>query len=203
MKLSGTNFFGELIFVINRVPDKMIIYRFVFLLLLIFITANLYAQEFNTLVTDEETGEPMLIGRTTRDAFNDSSFSLWWNSTYNLYKVDSVTAEDLKDVIKDIDITIVMGTWCSDSQYEIPNLYKIFDYLVYPTERITLINVDRDKNGEGNELDRLKIELVPTIIFYKDEKELGRIVETPNDSLEKDILKILTGDKDADKNKKE
>ncbi|MEJ2614863.1 MAG: hypothetical protein P8Z35_07895 [Ignavibacteriaceae bacterium] len=49
----------------------------------------------------------------------------------------------------------------------------------------------------------MKIELVPTIIFYKDEKELGRIVETPNDSLEKDILKILTGDKDADKNKKE
>ncbi|MEJ2505633.1 MAG: hypothetical protein P8Y81_05140, partial [Ignavibacteriaceae bacterium] len=38
---------------------------------------------------------------------------------------------------------------------------------------------------------------------YNDEKELGRIVETPNDSLEKDILKILTGDKDADKNKKE
>ncbi len=179
------------------------IYRYFFLSLFLFLTANLYAQEFNTIVTDEETGEPMLIGLTTRDAFKDSSFSLWWNSTYNHYKVDSVTADKLKDVLKDINITIVMGTWCSDSQYEIPNLYKIFDYLNYPAEKITLINVDRDKNGKDDELNGLKIELVPTIIFYKDEKELGRIVETPNDSLEKDMLKIITGNENPDGNEKE
>lgn len=161
-------------------------------------TANLYAQEFNKIVIDEETGESMLIGPTTRDAFKDSSFSIWWNSTYNIYRVDSVTADKLEDPLKGINIIIVMGTWCSDSQYEIPNLYRIFDYLGYPTDKITLINLDRDKNGKGDELDELNIELVPTIIFYKDEKELGRIVETPKDSLEKDMLKILTDDEKSD-----
>lgn len=168
------------------------IYKFCFLVLLPFFVSNLFAQEYNTIVKDEETGEPMLIGLTTRDAFNDSSFSLWWNSTYKLYDVDSVTADKIKNFLKDIDITIVMGTWCSDSQYEIPNFYKILDYLNFPTKKLILINVDRNKKGKGDEVDSLDIELVPTIIFYKDGKELGRIVESPEESLEKDILGILT-----------
>jgi len=166
--------------------------KYCFLLLLSIFISNLFAQEYNTIVKDEKTGEPMLIGPTTRDAFNDSSFSLWWNSTYNLYKVDSITANKIKDVLKDIDITIVMGTWCSDSQYEIPNFYKILDYLSYLTKKVILINVDRNKKGKDDEVDSLNIELVPTIIFYKDEKELGRIVESPDESLEKDMLGILT-----------
>jgi hypothetical protein len=33
--------------------------------------------------------------------------------------------------------------------------------------------------------------LVPTIIFYENGKELGRIVESPEKTLETDILKIL------------
>lgn len=168
------------------------IYKFCFLVLLPFFVSNLFAQEYNTIVKDEETGEPMLIGLTTRDAFNDSSFSLWWNSTYKLYDVDSVTADKIKNFLKDIDITIVMGTWCSDSQYEIPNFYKILDDLNFPTKKLILINVDRNKKGKGDEVDSLDIELVPTIIFYKDGKELGRIVESPEESLEKDILGILT-----------
>jgi hypothetical protein len=168
------------------------IYKFCFLLFLPFFVSILFAQEYNTIIKDEETGEPMLIGLTTRDAFQDSSFSLWWNSTYELYDVDSVTVDKIKNVLQDAGITIVMGTWCSDSQYEIPNFYKILDYLNYPSEKVTLINVDRNKKGKGDEVDSLDIKLVPTIIFYRSEKELGRIVESPEASLEKDIFGILT-----------
>ena len=51
--------------------------------------------------------------------------------------------------------------------------------------------MDEDKHAEGNETAGLKIEYVPTIIFYKDGNELGRIVESPEDTLEKDMIKIL------------
>ena len=46
--------------------------------------------------------------------------------------------------------------------------------------------------GLSKETEGLKIELVPTIIFYKDGYEIGRIVETLTESLEKDLLKILS-----------
>jgi thioredoxin-related protein len=41
-------------------------------------------------------------------------------------------------------------------------------------------------------VDELKIELVPTFIFYRNKTELGRIVEVPGDLMEKEILKILS-----------
>jgi hypothetical protein len=42
-----------------------------------------------------------------------------------------------------------------------------------------------------NEVEGLQIDFVPTVIFSKDNKELGRIIEMPFDTLEKDILKII------------
>jgi len=84
-----------------------------------------------------------------------------------------------------------MGTWCSDSRREVPNFYKILDKLNYPDNKITLINVDRKKNGIEIDVSKLNIELVPTFIVYRNNTEIGRIIETPNESLERDLLKIL------------
>ena len=41
---------------------------------------------------------------------------------------------------------------------------------------------------QGNNLVR-----VPTYILYKGKKEIGRIIDAPKESFEKDLLKILTG----------
>jgi len=162
-------------------------------LLSVLITLPLFAQEYNSIVKDEKTGKPMLIGFTTREAFNDTSFSWWWNSAYNMYEIDTVTAKVLEEKLEDVDITIVMGTWCSDSRREVPHFYKLLDEIGYPSDKITLITVNRDKKGKGDEVDGLNINFVPTFIFYKEGKELGRIVESPYNTLEEDLLEILNG----------
>jgi len=154
--------------------------------------ANLFAQEFNTFTTDEKTDKPMLIGYTTVEAFNDTSFSWWWNSAYNMYEVDSVDAEDLKINLEDVNIKIVMGTWCSDSRTEVPHFYKILDEINYPNEKVTLINVNRDKEGLENEVEGLDINFVPTFIFYRTGEEIGRIIEMPYETLEKDMLELVS-----------
>lgn len=47
-----------------------------------------------------------------------------------------------------------------------------------------------------NDLHRAyNIQFVPTIIFYKNEKEVGRFVEFAQESLEEDIAKIVSGEK--------
>jgi len=152
----------------------------------------LSAQDFNTITTDGKTDKPMIIGYTTLEAFNDTSFSWWWNSAYNMYDVDSADVEELKLKLENVDIKIVMGTWCSDSRTEVPHFYKILDEINYPEEKITLININRDKQGLENEVDGLDINFVPTIIFYKAGEEIGRIIEMPYETLEKDMLEIVS-----------
>jgi hypothetical protein len=89
-------------------------------------------------------------------------------------------------------ITVVMGTWCDDSRIHIPHLYKILDEINYPTEEILLIASDEEKKTESDELEGLAIDLVPTIIFFRNTSEVGRIVEAPQQSIEEDMLNILT-----------
>lgn len=154
---------------------------------------NILAQEFNTVTIDEKTEKPMLIGYTTLEAFKDTSFSWWWNSAYNMYEVDSAATEELKANFNDVKIKIVMGTWCEDSRREVPRLFKILDAIFYRTQSLTIISVNRDKVGLEDEVDGLKIEFVPTFIFTKDNEELGRIIEMPYDTLEKDMIEFILG----------
>ena len=162
-----------------------------FIILFCLVSFVSYGQDVNFMSKDPMTGKPMLLGNCTREAFKDTSFSWWFNSNYNMYEVDSTSLAKIADKIKNTDITIVMGTWCSDSRTLVPEFYKILDYLNYPSDKVKLIMVDRDKKGRDDEVADLNIKLVPTIIFYKDGKEEGRIIEAAAETLEKDMVRIL------------
>ncbi len=163
---------------------------FIFILISL-IASNLLAQQFNNSTIDTVKNKKMLIGYCTREAFQDTAFKDWFDEQYNNYQPDFEIIDQLEGKLDDISITIVMGTWCSDSREQIPAFYKILDELNYPSDKVTLICVDRKKRGLSNEADDLNIELVPTIIFYRNGEEIGRIIETPQESLEKDLLGIV------------
>ena len=87
-----------------------------------------------------------------------------------------------------------MGTWCDDSKREIPNFYKILDNAKFNYLNLEMVAVDKSKKAKGLEKG-YDIIRVPTFIFYKDGKEIGRFVEHALDgsSIEQDILKIVSG----------
>ena len=58
-------------------------------------------------------------------------------------------------------------------------------------ENLKMICVDRDKKAEGTEVGDLNIEFVPTFIIYKNDEEVGRIIEEPKVTLEEDLKQIL------------
>lgn len=113
-------------------------------LFVIIISINLFAQDGITVI-DEQTDEPMLLGRHNREAFSDSSFSWWFNEEYEYYSIDDSVLVFLKDRMENVNVTVVMGTWCSDSRREVPHFYKIVDYLGFDESNIDLICVDRAK----------------------------------------------------------
>jgi thiol-disulfide isomerase/thioredoxin len=160
-------------------------------LVIVSIFPPLQAQDSNKIVRDDETGKPMLIGPCTREAFSDTSFSGWFNSNYEEYQPDSVTVKEIAYNFDSVKTIIVMGTWCSDSREQVPHFFKVMDEAGYPQDNITLICVNREKTDSLGDVDSLDIELVPTFIFYRKGMEIGRIVETPLQTMEEDIYRIL------------
>ena len=70
----------------------------------------------NKIIIDSKTSAPMLIGEINRQAFQDSVFSWWFNSEYLMYEVDSTSLKSNVNALRNYDITLVLGTWCSDSR---------------------------------------------------------------------------------------
>ncbi|TYQ00134.1 thiol-disulfide isomerase/thioredoxin [Tenacibaculum adriaticum] len=135
-----------------------------------------------------------LIGIATKESFKQEPYgSEWFNDFYEYYETDKKVITALKSKLDGVTIKGFMGTWCGDSQREIPNLYKTLDEVGFNYINLELVTVDRKKKAKGLEKG-YDVVRVPTFIFYKDGKELGRFVEhTVNGaSLEYDILQIVS-----------
>ncbi|MBT8195263.1 MAG: thioredoxin family protein [Bacteroidia bacterium] len=136
--------------------------------------------------------EKMLLGKINADGFQQAEYKDWFNNTYTGYSLKPDVIEHLKDKLNGIQVKVFIGTWCSDSQREVPAFYKILDALEFDQQNLTMIGVDRSKEQPEEELQAFEIEYVPTFIFYRNGEEIGRIIETPTLSLEEDILSILS-----------
>ncbi|MBQ4822284.1 thioredoxin family protein [Aquimarina sp. MMG016] len=135
----------------------------------------------------------MLVGKQTRNALEQNPYGIWFNSNFENYAVDTETVKLLSPYLEDISIKAFMGTWCSDSKRETPNFYKILDQANFNYNNLELITVTRSKDTPEGYEKGLDIQRVPTFIFYKNGKEVGRYVEFARETLEKDILAILSG----------
>ncbi len=161
-------------------------------LLAIFLTGSLQAQEINAVMLDTTINEMILIGECNRDGLLKPEFA-GFDPTYNMYNPDTMILNQLSRKAKDYRINIFLGSWCSDSQEQVPRFIKIADLAGISPDQISIWCLDRKKHcGAISDLIvQSAIEKVPTFIFYQGENEIGRITETPIESLESDWLKIL------------
>jgi len=146
------------------------------------------------LVQDPENdGAQMLLGKVNYVDFKNDSLFPWMSENFKAYKPDSITLIGLKKELKGVYIKAFMGTWCEDSQREVPSFYKILKSIGINEERIDMIAVSHHKDTPQGYEKELNIAYVPTFIFYKQEQELGRFVEyAQGATLEEDILTIVT-----------
>ena len=108
---------------------------------------------------------------------------------YDNYEVtDQINLSDLED----ISIVIMFGTWCHDSKREVPRMLRILDSAGVGTEQISLIGVDINKTEPKGREKLYNLRNTPTLILLKNGKEVGRIIERPNVSLEADLIGLTT-----------
>jgi tetratricopeptide (TPR) repeat protein len=156
--------------------------QFLFLL----ISINVYAQK-----------DPRLLGICSAKDFEREPYAAWYKPGYEGYVPNAdVIAQLKKTGPEKTTIKIVFGSWCGDSKRELPRMLKVLHAAGFPEKNIQLIGVydslDVYKQGPKREEKGLHVYRVPTFIVYQKDKEIGRIVEYPIESLERDLLKIIS-----------
>lgn len=155
----------------------------------------------------KKTADGDLIGAQPLTELFKSPYRDWFVPAYDAYRPDTESARKLVGLTNEISVVVFMGTWCEDSHVQGPAFFKVLSEAGFDKNDVTLIFTDRDKTTPQNLEKGLNLTNVPTFIFYKTSysggkkeprgeastKEIGRIVESPRESLEKDMLKILSG----------
>ncbi len=155
---------------------------------------NAGAQELNKKMEDPNRHKQVMINECTREGITSfAEFKESYDANYASYAVDSTALKNLSKVLKGRNITVVLGTWCGDSKLQVPHFLKIMDAIKFDPSGIRFIGVDGTKHAENGIIDNMKITNVPTFIFTdKNGAEVARITERPIETLEKDMIKILT-----------
>ena len=145
-------------------------------------------------------GDINMLGPVNREGFFKAPYSKWFLSGYRDYQPAASVVDKIKmnwlSYLDEVEITVFMGTWCSDSKRQTPRLYKILDQIGFDENRLSVHAVDivpgKFRKTPGGIAEKgMNIYRVPTIIISRNNRELGRIVELPVTTLELDILNIL------------
>jgi len=141
----------------------------------------------------ENTDNDYLTGSVSlQELETDTLFSDIFAHEFKNYQVNHT--KKISDLLNNINIKIVLGTWCHDSQIQVPRFLKVVSEAGYDLNRIEILAVNRNKELPGQQYKALNIKRVPTFIFTNgngDGTEIGRIIESPEKTLESDLIDLL------------
>jgi thiol-disulfide isomerase/thioredoxin len=147
-----------------------------------------WAQQAPASAKDE--GETIMMGRITiEELFTQCPI---FQERAAGYVPEPATVEKLGKVDVKTEVLLFLGTWCPDSISEAPKIIKVYDTAKNSNLSLQLYGVDRAKQDGLGLTDKYNVTRVPTVIFLREGKELGRIIEYPGKTMEGDALVILT-----------
>lgn len=111
-----------------------------------------------------------------------------FSENYKSYIASEDELQAIDSLPNGVSIKVYFATWCHDSEREVPRLLNVFKQNNSPIE---LIALDYDKSEPLGQAKVDKIKYTPTFIVYLNEKEVGRIIESPKVSLAEDIQAML------------
>jgi thiol-disulfide isomerase/thioredoxin len=137
------------------------------------------------------TEEAPLTGTITRADLE--AYAGWADRWVGEYVPDAATVAALGANLGDAQILLFLGTWCGDSQREVPHFFQVLDAAGIDAAQVTIIGLDRTKKDAEGLAEQWQVEYVPTFIVARQGREIGRIVERPTATLEGDLAAILAG----------
>jgi thiol-disulfide isomerase/thioredoxin len=131
--------------------------------------------------------------RLNRSILNRSA---WFTEGYKSYLPNTEAVSRLHDANKNLSFVVFGGSWCSDTKKALPKFYKVIEQAEIPAKKVMLYGVDRDKNslekdGSKRQSKYYHINHVPTFIVFYNGKEIGRLDEIPDKSIEQDLVDLI------------
>lgn len=142
----------------------------------------------------EEVTEVILTGVLSRDEIEAAVPD--FVEAEVLAEPDPTAVAGLAAALPGAEVEVYLGTWCSDSLREMGRLWRALDDAgLFDPGELTYIGLDRSMLAPIDRLGEREIRFVPTIFVRRDGVDLGRIVESSPDGIERDLLALLEGTK--------
>lgn len=135
----------------------------------------------------------LLIGEITLRDLQQPAFASWFEKNYKDYHPAPNVMEKLRPLMDDVTIMLFMGTWCHDSQREVPRLMKLLKLVEFDASNLRIIGLSTNKTSSFGIEQVFNIKRTPTIVLFHDGTDIGRVVERPQTTLEQDMLAIIEG----------
>lgn len=152
-----------------------------------------HAQDF-VREKDRKTGKVLLHGLITLADLEDEATFSWLGKGMQQYQPKKDVIEGLRKCNSPYKFVVFLGTWCEDSRILIPQLFKVFQLAGIDLNAVEMYGVNRNKEALNIEHKLYNITRVPTIIVMHQFREVGRITEVVNQSIEEDLLAIMEKD---------
>lgn len=170
---------------------KAIIILTILLVIFPLATAAQEKEYNNETESVSEYVDKILNGPITKEGLQKMPYKTWFNTNFKTYLVDENSLKGIKKrKLKDLKIVAFMGTWCHDSNREIPRLMRVAEELGI-AEQLELYGVDVNKKSLLGKEEGFNVKNTPTIIFYLAGDEVGRVIEEPEISFEVYLAEIL------------
>jgi thiol-disulfide isomerase/thioredoxin len=143
---------------------------------------------------DVKSEKPLLKGQITfENLLEEASFS-WLPKGVKAYEPNDEAIKKLTALLPKYKIVAFIGTWCEDTHNVLPSFYKTMQLSLFDFNALDMYGVNRDKKAINAEHQIYNISKVPTFIVMDRFREVGRITESVNESIEVDLLDILERD---------
>ena len=132
-----------------------------------------------------------LVGRAT---WQDWQREARWKTYMDAeYAPDTASLQQIRAALGkgDVSFRLIAATWCSDSREEMPRLYAVFERCGIRADDVELWGVNLPKTEPADIVRANALEYVPTLVILRKGAEIGRVVENPAQSWERDIAEIL------------
>jgi thiol-disulfide isomerase/thioredoxin len=136
--------------------------------------------------------KPTLVGYYDSSEFIDKcAWKKKIDHRYTQKRAKQPWLDSLRTLRDSVDVKLFLGTWCSDSKKQVPRFFALQSYM--PVRRVEVIAVDTTKKDAKGLYRELKIDSVPTFLFYKQQVLIGRLnVKPPKKKrLEQQLYTIL------------
>lgn len=134
-------------------------------------------------------GRPELMGKTDVQTIL-SGYSAFMEE-YQRFE-PSISDVQHMSVLTGKSLLVMFGSWCHDSEREVPRLIKLLEKSQVELSGITWLAVDRDKREDSGLAKQYNLKYTPTIIIMNGNDEIGRIIERPNVSLAQDFAGLAS-----------